>query len=162
VTAASALTLEEQGAITSTGANEIDLVNVNDVLQWRRESDGAVATVAALDVTQTYTKAQRVASVALTDASTVATDASLGNVFTVTLEGNRTLGAPTNVISGGTYLWVITQDGTGSRTLDYNAAFKFPGGTDPVLSTAAAAVDVLSCVANGTDSLLCSLSKGFA
>jgi hypothetical protein len=118
--------------------------------------------LAFLGRTQTYTRAQQVASAGLTDAATIATNASLSNVFTVTLGGNRTLGAPTNVVSGGTYLWVITQDGTGSRTLAYDAVFKFPGGTDPVLSTAGASVDLLTCVANGADSLLCNLTKGFA
>jgi hypothetical protein len=150
--------LAEQAGITSTGADEIDLVNVNNSLQWRLESDGATYTVAATNRSQSYTAAQVVAIVSLTDAATIATDASQGNVFTVTLGGNRTLGAPTNLGSGGTYLWIVTQDGTGSRTLAYNSAFKFPGGTAPVLSTTANAVDVLSCVYNGT-ALLCNLIK---
>lgn len=46
VSAASALTLTEQGAITSTGANEIDLVNVGNVLQFREESDGTTRHIA--------------------------------------------------------------------------------------------------------------------
>lgn len=92
---------------------------------------------------------------AITDAATIATDASLGNVFTVTLGGNRTLGAPTNLAAGATYIWRFTQDGTGSRTLAYNAVFKFPGGTAPVLTTTAGGVDIISGVSNGTN-LYCS------
>lgn len=61
---------------------------------------------------------------ALTDAATIATDASLGNVFTVTLGGNRTMGAPTNPHTGCKIVYIITQDGTGGRTLAWNAAFK--------------------------------------
>lgn len=92
---------------------------------------------------------------ALTDAATIATDASLGNVFTVTLGGNRTLGAPTNLAAGATYIWIITQDGTGSRTLSYNSVFKWPGGAAPTLSTAAGAVDVICGVSpNGTNILM--------
>ena len=83
----------------------------------------------------------------LTDAATIATDASLGNVFTVTLGGNRTLGAPSNLLDGATYIWIITQDGGGSRTLAYNSAFKFSGGSDPTLTTTAGAVDIISGVA---------------
>jgi hypothetical protein len=150
--------LAEQAGITSTGADEIDLVNVNNSLQWRLESDGATYTVAATNRSQSYTAAQVVAPVSLTDAATIATDASQGNVFTVTLGGNRTLGAPTNLGSGGTYLWIVTQDGTGSRTLAYNSAFKFPSGTVPALTTTANAIDVLSCVYNGFV-LLCNLMK---
>jgi hypothetical protein len=46
VTAASALTLTEQVGIPSTGADEIDLVNVGNDLQWREESDGATRRAA--------------------------------------------------------------------------------------------------------------------
>jgi hypothetical protein len=98
----------------------------------------------------TYTAAQNVSSVALTDASSIVTDASSSNIFTVTLGGNRTLANPTNLISGGIYLWVITQDGTGSRTLSYGTAFKWPGGTAPTLTTTAGAVDTISCVYTST------------
>jgi len=150
----------EVGAVPSTAADVIAIANVSNSLQWRLESDGDTYTFAGTDRAQAYSKAQRVASVALTDAATIATDASASNVFTVTLGGNRTLGAPTNLGAGGTYLWIITQDGTGSRTLSYNSVFKFPGGTAPTLTTAANAVDALTCVHNGTI-LLCSLIKDF-
>ena len=97
----------------------------------------------------TFTKAQGVSRVALTDAATIAVDASLSNVFTVTLGGNRTLGQPTNPTDGQSITIFITQDGTGSRTLAYHADWLFAGGTDPTLTTTAAAVDVLSAVYNG-------------
>jgi hypothetical protein len=100
-------------------------------------------------------------TVALTDAATIATDASLGNVFTVTLGGNRTLGAPTNLKAGATYIWIIRQDGTGTRTLAYHANFKFPGGTDPTLTTTASAVDMICGVYDGTD-LMCNATLNFA
>ncbi len=87
----------------------------------------------------------------LTDAATIATDCDNGNVHTVTLAGNRTLGAPTNLKNGATYIWIIKQDATGSRTLAYNAVFKFPGGTAPVLTTTGLAVDVLTGVSDGTN-----------
>jgi hypothetical protein len=106
--------------------------------------------VAVLDVAQTYSASQNVASVALSDGANIATNAALGNVFTVTLGGNRTLDNPTNLVAGGTYLWVVTQDGTGSRTLAYGANFKWPGGTAPTLTTAASSVDMISCVYTGT------------
>jgi len=82
-------------------------------------------------------------TVALTDAATVATDLSLANYYTLTLGGNRTLGAPTNQTAGQSGVIVITQDGTGSRTLAYNSVWKFPNGTVPTLTTTANAVDVL-------------------
>lgn len=97
----------------------------------------------------------------LTDAATIAWDMSLGEVATVTLGGNRTLGAPTNLVDGGTYILRVIQDGTGTRTLAYNAVFKWPAATAPVLTTTAAAVDVLTFVSDGTN-LYGVAQKGFA
>ncbi|MBL8159303.1 hypothetical protein JNJ66_02510 [Candidatus Saccharibacteria bacterium] len=45
---------------------------------------------------------------ALTDAATIATDASLGRHFRVTVSGDRTLGAPTNAADGMRVMWEIT------------------------------------------------------
>jgi hypothetical protein len=104
----------------------------------------STTTLAGLAVTQSFTKAQRGSVVALTDAATIAVDLSLGNNFSVTLAGNRTLGAPTNQTAGQSGVIVVTQDGTGSRTLAYNSVYKFAGGTAPTLTTTASAVDVLA------------------
>ena len=105
----------------------------------------STTTLAGLAVTQNFTKAQRGSVVALTDAATIAVDLSLGNNFSVTLAGNRTLGDPTNVTAGQSGVIVVTQDGTGSRTLAYaGTKWKFAGGTAPTLTTTASAVDVLA------------------
>jgi hypothetical protein len=104
------------------------------------QSDAKYAQLAA---TQTFTKAQRGGIVALTDGATITPDFAEGNNFSVTLEGNRTLANPTNLTAGQSGAIVITQDGTGSRTLAYGSYFKFPNGTAPSLTTTAAAVDVL-------------------
>jgi len=60
----------------------------------------------------------------LTDAATIATDASKGNYFPVTLGGNRTMGAPTNPKNGQRITYTFIQDGTGGRTVAWNAAYK--------------------------------------
>jgi len=77
----------------------------------------------------------------LTDATTIAWDAALGFNARVTLGGNRTMGAPTNLYDGLTYSLAITQDGTGSRTLSWNAIFDWGDLGAPTLSTAAGKVD---------------------
>jgi hypothetical protein len=88
----------------------------------------------------------------LTDAATVALDASRANVFTVTLAGNRTLGAPTNPMGGGQVIHIrVMQDGTGSRTLAYNAIYRFPGGGTPILQTQANAQDILTFMYHAAD-----------
>ncbi len=109
-----------------------------------------------------FTGAQTVAFVALTDAATIATDASLSNHFSVTLGGNRTLGNPTNMRDGGIYNWRIKQDGTGSRTLAYGSKFKWPGGTAPVLSTTANYIDRITGQYHAADDVIeCSITKDF-
>lgn len=81
--------------------------------------------------------------VALTDGATITADFYLGNNFTVTLGGNRTLANPSNLVAGQSGCIWITQDGTGSRTLSYGSYWDFTGGTAPTLTTTAAAVDCL-------------------
>ncbi|MDN5274275.1 MAG: hypothetical protein JWP06_176 [Candidatus Saccharibacteria bacterium] len=92
-----------------------------------------------------------VAPVALTDAPTIATDASLGNLFRVTLGGNRTLGNPTNPIDGQKVIWELIQDVTGSRTITLGSNFTL--GTDITSITLTTAVnkrDFLGAVYNAT------------
>lgn len=79
----------------------------------------------------------------LTDATTVATDMATGVNFNLTLGGNRGLGNPTNTQNGRTGCYFITQDATGSRTMVYDTAWKFAGGTAPTLTTTGGSVDAL-------------------
>jgi hypothetical protein len=122
-----------------------------------------LAGAALLNVAQAWTARQSMTPVSLTDAATVATDASLSNKFKVTLGGNRTLGNPTNMADGQSLQWRIVQDATGSRALAYASKFKFPGGAVPTLSTAANAVDYLFGEYDATsDTIVCNLVKAFA
>ena len=110
----------------------------------------------------TWNKAQNVASVALSFGNPLVTDATLGNAFHATATANFVFQNPTGLVSGGTYLWKITQDGVGSRLISsYGTMFKFPGGVAGVLSSAAGAVDLLTAYYDGTN-LLCNLSKAYA
>lgn len=155
------ITVDPAGAVNvatslSVGANDVlDTADIGTTVQAYDSTilksadigttvQGYDADTAKTDVAQTFTAAQRGAYVTLTDAATIATDLSLGNQFQVTLGGNRTLGAPTNVVAGQSGVIRVVQDGTGSRTLAYNSVFKFPGGTAPTLTTTANAVDLLA------------------
>lgn len=127
------------------------------------ERDPSGLGVAFLAAANLFTKAQTVTPVALTDAATIATDASLSNTFTVTLGGNRTLGNPTNMSNGVILNWRITQDGTGSRTLGYGSKFKWAGGVAPTLTTAAGSVDyIVGQYFSDSDTILCNILKAFA
>jgi len=85
----------------------------------------------------------------LTDAATISIDAAEGNIFAVTLGGNRQLGNPTNPNRGQKIIVRVTQDGTGSRTLSFDTDYRF--STDlpsPTLSTGAGATDYLGFIYN--------------
>lgn len=98
------------------------------------------------------------AAVPLTDAATIALDASLGNLFSVTLGGSRTL-AISNASPGQRIRIKVTQDGTGSRTLTVTGAVV--SGTP--LTTTAAAVDLVEIMAlTATTFMYFPVAKAFA
>ena len=89
----------------------------------------------------------------LTDSSTISLDLSVGNNFSVTLEGNRTLANPTNETVGQCGFIVVRQDATGGRTLAFGSEYKFIGGSAPNLASRTAnQVDRLDyVVVSGTE-----------
>ncbi len=87
---------------------------------------------------------------ALTDGATITCDATKGAAFSVTLGGNRTFAMAANHDAGATTTLFIVQDGTGSRTLTWDAAIHWPSGTAPTLSTGAGKVDVILLKDTGT------------
>jgi hypothetical protein len=117
-----------------------------------------IATLATRNV---WTAQQGFPLATLTDQATITWNAATQQTATVTLGGNRTLGAISNQVAGLTYILIVKQDGTGSRTLAYNANYFFPSGVDPVLSTAAGAIDVLTFVSDGTN-MMGVIQKAFA
>lgn len=118
--------------------------NVNSIMD-EYASGGPYATAG------TYTKQQAFSMTTLTDAASITWDCSLNQVAQVTLGANRALANPTNKVAGATYVLIVKQDGTGSRTLSYGSEYKFPGGTAPTLSTGANDIDLLCFISDGTN-----------
>ncbi|HJN60304.1 MAG TPA: hypothetical protein QF630_04600 [Alphaproteobacteria bacterium] len=108
------------------------------------------ADTAKLDTAQEWTAMQNFNATTLTDGANISWDVSANQVTSVTLAGNRTLDNPTNMQDGATFVLTAKQDGTGSRTLSYGAAYKWPGGVAPTLSTGANDIDILTFVSDGT------------
>jgi len=115
---------------------KVAIGNVLDVFTWRSNE---------------YLRSQNFNATVLTDAETIAWDLDANQVTSVTLAGNRTLSAPTNMKDGSTYILIVKQDATGSRTLTFSSAYKFSGGSVPDLTATANAVDILTFVSDGTN-----------
>lgn len=90
----------------------------------------------------------------LTDAANIAWDMSAGNHAHVTLTDNRTLSAPTGETAGQSGFLRVIQDGTGSHTLTWNAAYKFPNGNDEKISGTASSTTLYEYYVRGSDDII--------
>ena len=108
-------------------------------------------TSSGVDVTGTFvTDKGYIAEATLTDAATISWNMSSQSVCKVTLGGNRTLAAPTNGSTGQFATITVIQDGTGSRTLTWNAVYEFKDDTAPTLTTTGGKGDVFVFKYNGS------------
>jgi hypothetical protein len=154
-----------------------DATNVEDVYAAAASADSATnadnadalggvaaASWARLNVAQTFTGAQRVSRVTLSNSGgNVAVNAALSNTFSLTMAGNWTLANPTNPVNGQVIRIIIKQDGTGNRVITWGSKYAFPGGVTPVLSTAANSIDYASFEYDqAADLWIGALAKGFA
>jgi hypothetical protein len=117
---------------------------------------GAGGTTAYLGTQQAYSKQQYVSVGTLTDAASIAWDVTTtatggGQKAKVTLGGNRQLAAVSGAVEGATYyLYVFQPSSGGPYTLSYTTTSSVAGTQDfgattqPTLSTAASACDVLA------------------
>lgn len=81
---------------------------------------------------------------------TGAWDLNKGGLAVITLTANVVMAAPSN-IKPGAYGLIVKQDAVGSRTITWASVYKYPGGTAPVLSTAASSIDIISFISDGTN-----------
>ena len=88
--------------------------------------------------------------VALTDGATINWAVNTSPVAKVTLGGNRTIAAPSGGATGQFVSLLIIQDGTGSRTVTWNAVYEFASDTAPTLTTTANKGDLFVFRYNGT------------
>ena len=120
---------------------------------------------AAVQSTTVESGALAPAVVGLTDAATIAVDASLGNDFRVTIAGNRTMANPANPSNGQQIIFQVTQGSGGSFTLTWGSSYEFSTGLpQPTLSTAAGQTDLLGFVYNAAKGtwLLAAFVAGFS
>ena len=149
--AVSANTKIGSGAVTAVNlaADSISAVKIqgNAVGASELNANACVGDIAAANGVfthnaHTYAKAQsgRVESVTV-GAANVQLNFANANIFNLTLGISTHLNLPSNPTVGQGGSIIVTQDGSGSRTLSYAGAWEFPSGTAPTLSTTANAQD---------------------
>ena len=101
---------------------------------------------------------------ALTIATNVAEiDASLGNLFTLTLQnGVNTELQLTNQSAGQTFQVQITNNATGAGTISFDSQFEFEGGTAFTATATTSAVDILTFTCFGGGNVQCVSAKNFS
>ena len=97
-----------------------------------------------------FTAAALNAEIALSDGGSISWNSLTQPVAKVTLGGNRTLGAASGGVAGQFVSLLVIQDGTGSRTLTWNAAYEFASDTAPTLTTTANLGDLFVFRYNGS------------
>lgn len=100
----------------------------------------------------TFNRQYLSAKFAVAFSATPTYDFNNGNVQSTTLTGVVTSSTFSNGISGGRYVLILTQDGTGGRTVVWPASVKWGGGTAPTLS-GSGKIDVFGFVYDGTSYL---------
>ena len=140
---------------TSIGTSDIQadaITNAkiaDDAINSEHYTDGSIDTAHVAD-NQITTAKIGYAEATLTDGSTINWDTSTSDVAKVTLAGNRTLGAASNGTTGQFVSLLIIQDGTGSRTLTWNAVYEFKDDEAPTLTTTASKGDLFIFRYNGS------------
>ena len=122
------------GAVSANTKMAADVVGAREI----RLGNLAAANAVFTHNSHTYARAQsgRVESITV-GAANVQLNFANANIFNLTLGINTHLNLPSNPTVGQGGSIIVTQDGTGSRTLSYAGAWEFPSGTAPTLTTTA-------------------------
>ena len=141
--------------ISNSSSDAVITASVQDKdIIFKGDDGGSAVTALTLDMsaggTSIFGAAAFNAEATLTDASTISWDVAASPVAKVTLGANRTLGAGSNAVAGQFVSLLVIQDGTGSRTLSFNAAYEFTADTAPTLTTTASKGDLFVFRYNGS------------
>ena len=140
---------------TDGSANQIIKTNGSGTLSFTAAATGDVTltgtqtltnkTVEAGTFTNGYTEEVNTANTSTAYTISLAD----GSFQVLTLTGNATITMPT-ATAGRSFILLLKQDGTGSRTVTWSTV-KWPGGTAPTVTSTASKQDIYSFFADGTN-----------
>ena len=125
--------------VTSTAAE----INYSDLATLGTSAASKVLSADANNLTK-ISGGIYIEEATLTFDSTQDWDVRASPVAQVTLTANVTFDAPSNPTTGQYISILCIQDGTGSRTIAWNAVFEFTGGTAPTATTTAGKGDLFT------------------
>ncbi len=154
------------GMTSSDGTNNIKLVVQGMTSMHLNSSNVGIGTTSVdtkLEVNGT-TMANAFVNKAFysnTSGTGVTVDWNNGNKQKITLGHNVTFTFTAPTAGVGSYTLLLTQDGTGTRTVTWPGSVKWPGGTAPTLSTAPGYIDVVTCVYDSGPVYYCQIGLDF-
>jgi len=143
--------INDTTAITATGTE----INYSDLATLGTSAASKVFTADGNNLTKISGAVLNIQDT-LSDGSTITWNVINSPVAFVTLGGNRTMSAPSgSTPAAGQFIsLLVKQDGTGGRTITWNAVYEFPSDTAPTLTATANLGDIFSFRYNGSKWLL--------
>jgi len=101
-----------------------------------------------------------VASATLAASGTQSISGTTGYLYPFTLSTpNNGIAAPTNLQTSSILRFILKQDASGSRTVEWDPAYKWAGAAKPTLTTTAGRTDIVTCVFNNL--IFCDIQKNY-
>lgn len=145
--ASPALTGTPTAPTASAGTNTTQIATTAHVFAERSNTVTLTnKTVEAGTFTNGYTEEVATANTG----TTYTIDLANGSVQILTLTGNCTFTFPA-VTAGRSFILILKQDGTGSRTVTWPGTVKWPAGTAPTITSTASKSDKYIFTADGTN-----------
>lgn len=110
--------------------------------------DASAIAITGGDVTNVKMQRYRETVTVASSGTSYTVDLSTANIFNITMTGNCTFTFTNPPASGVSYsfMLILTQDATGSRTATWPASVKYPNSSTPTLTTTANKTDILNFI----------------
>ena len=126
-------------ASASTARTNLSLGNVDNTSDATKNAASVTLTNKTIEA-GTFTNGYTEETVTANTSTAYTVDLANGSVQILTLTGNCTFTFPTPV-AGKSFIMILKQDGTGSRTVTWPSSVKWPASTAPTITSTASKAD---------------------